>query len=245
MTEQLCAPVISFVLPAYNEGQLIENTLERLNNNLENNGLPFEIVVVDDGSIDNTRSKAICYSLDNQKVKVIGYTKNIGKGFAINTGFRNSKGDSVVLFDSDLDIDPKQIQRFIAPLKDCDIVIGSKWHPDSVVKIPAIRRLLSHGFNVLARLLTGVQVKDTQTGIKALKRDAFQNIFSRLCVKRYAFDMELLVLAKIYNLKIVELPVRLEIKESFNLHKILRMFLDLLGITYRLRIKKWYQRGIA
>ncbi len=245
MTEQLYAPLVSFVLPAYNEGQLIEITLERLNNNFENNGLPFEIVVVDDGSIDNTRSKAICYSLDNQKVKVIGYKKNIGKGFAINTGFRNAKGDAVVLFDSDSDIDPKQIQRFIEPLKECDIVIGSKWHPDSVVQIPAMRRLLSHGFNILAKLLTGVPVKDTQTGIKALRRDAFQNIFSRLCVKRYAFDVELLVLAKIYNLKIVEVPVNLNIDEPFNLQNILHMFIDLLGITYRLRIKKWYQRGIA
>ena len=108
-----------------------------------------------------------------------------------------------------------------------------------------MRRLLSHGFNILAKLLTGVPVKDTQTGIKALRRDAFQNIFSRLCVKRYAFDVELLVLAKIYNLKIVEVPVNLNIDEPFNLQNILHMFLDLLGITYRLRIKKWYQRGIA
>jgi glycosyltransferase involved in cell wall biosynthesis len=245
LTEQLYAPLISFVLPAYNEGKLIENTLERLNNNFENNGLPYEIVVVDDGSVDNTRSKAICYSLDNQKVKVIGYKKNIGKGFAINTGFRNSRGDAVVLFDSDLDIDPKQIQRFIEPLKDCDIVIGSKWHPDSNVKIPALRRLLSHGFNLLAKLLTGVPVKDTQTGIKALRRDAFQNVFSRLCVKRYAFDVELLVLAKIYNLKIVEVPVNLNINEPFSPRNIWRMFIDLLGITYRLRVKKWYQRGNA
>jgi glycosyltransferase involved in cell wall biosynthesis len=245
VSEQLHVPLVSFVLPAYNEGRLIENTLQRLNNNFENNGLPFEIVVVDDGSIDNTRSRAICYSLDNKKVKVIGYKKNIGKGFAINTGFRIAKGDAVILFDSDSDIDTKQIQRFIDPLKEGDIVIGSKWHPDSMVNIPVARRLLSYGFNVLARLLTGVPVKDTQTGLKALRREAFQSIFSRLCVKRYAFDVELLVLAKIYGLKIIEVPVNLNITEPFSLRNIWRMFIDLLGIAYRLRIRKWYQRGIA
>jgi glycosyltransferase involved in cell wall biosynthesis len=222
---------VSFVLPAYNEGHL--------------NDLPYEIVVVDDGSSDNTRSKAICYSLYNKEVRVFGYNKNSGKGFAIKTGFRKAKGDAVIFFDSDSDIDPNQVRRFIDTLKYGDIVIGSKWHPDSVVKIPFVRRLLSHSFNFLTRLLTGIAVSDTQTGIKALRREAFLDVFNRLCVKRYAFDVELLVLAKIYGLKVIEVPVDLSIRESFSLKNIWRMFIDLLGITYRFRIKKWYQRGIA
>ncbi len=237
--------LISFVLPAYNEGQLIEHTLAKLNSDCEYNNLPYEIIVVDDGSIDNTRSKAMCYSLYNRQVKVFGYNKNSGKGFAIAKGFKQAKGDAVVLFDSDSDVDSVQIQRFLDLLKDGDIVIGSKWHPNSVVTIPVTRRLLSHSFNVLARFLTGISVKDSQTGIKVLKREAFLNVFSRLCVKRYAFDVELLVLAKIYGLKIVEVPVKLTINKQFSIRNICHMFIDLLGIAYRLRIKKWYQRGIT
>jgi hypothetical protein len=88
-------------------------------------------------------------------------------------------------------------------------------------------------------------VNDTQTGIKAVKRDAFLNVFNQLCVKRYAFDVELLVLAKIYGLKVTEVPVKLMINEPFKLKEAWHMFMDLLGIAYRLRIKKWYQRGIS
>ncbi len=242
---KLSIEFMSFVLPAYNEEQIIESTLSKLNSNFSTKETPYEIVVIDDGSKDNTRNKALCYSTLNSQVKVLGYNKNEGKGYAITQGFKESKGDAIILFDSDSDIDPRQIQYFLDLLKKGDIVIGCKWHPKSVVKMPFMRRLLSHSFNFLTQLLTGLKVKDTQTGIKVLRRDAFADLFSQLCVKRYAFDVELLVLAKIYGLKIIEVPVNLTINHSFSFKNIWHMFIDLLGITYRLRIKKWYQRGLT
>jgi hypothetical protein len=122
-----------------------------------------------------------------------------------------------------------------------DIVIASKWHPDSVVKIPLTRRILSHGFNVLVRLLTGANLKDTQVGLKAMKKSAFKDIFPKLSVKRFAFDVELLAVANLHGLRIVEMPTRLRIAAPFHPKEILNMFVDLLGIAYRLRVIHWYQ----
>jgi hypothetical protein len=113
------------------------------------------------------------------------------------------------------------------------------------VEIPLIRRVLGHGFNVLVRLLTSVKLRDTQTGLKAIRRTALEDIFPRLTVKRYAFDVELLAVANLFGLKIVELPVRLKLDRMFSLREVWHMFVDLLGIAYRLRVKKWYQRAIV
>jgi len=238
-------PFVSFVLPAYNEGEFIERALERLDSVVNGNGLSREIIVVDDGSIDDTRLKVLNYAARRRNVRVFGYDRNVGKGFAVKTGFWKAAGDAVVFVDSDLDVDVGQVRRYVDALRFGDIVVGSKWHRDSVVEMSFVRRLLSRGFNVLVRLLTGVGVSDTQTGIKAVRREAFCEVFRRLSVKRYAFDVELLVLARVLGLRVVELPVKLKLSSRFSFRDVWRMFVDLLGITYRLRVKKWYQRGVA
>jgi dolichyl-phosphate beta-glucosyltransferase len=237
---------VSVVLPAYNEGEFIENALEKLESTICGDGLRYEVVVVDDGSIDDTRVKALRWSaraIRNGHVRVVGYDRNEGKGFAVKTGFCAALGDAVVFADSDLDVDFEQVKRYVDALRDGDIVIGSKWHKDSVVQVPLVRRFMGRGFNVLVKLLTGIKVADTQTGIKAIRREAFDRVFRSMSVKRYAFDVELLVVAKVFGLRVVELPVRLTMSNGFRLREIWRMFLDLLGITYRLRIKRWYQSG--
>jgi glycosyltransferase involved in cell wall biosynthesis len=234
--------LVSFVLPAFNEGEYIEDSLKRLESSFRNGYLNHEIVVVDDGSEDNTRLKAWKYARRNGHVKIIAYNRNLGKGFAVKTGFFGTAGDAVVFLDSDLDIDVKQVGNYIQALRFGDIVIGSKHHPESVVETTILRRFLSRGFNILTRLLTGVKINDTQVGIKAIRRDVFSGIFKQLSVKRYAFDVELMVLAYVYGLNVVELPVKLKISNKPNIKDIWQMFLDLLGISYRLRIKKYYQK---
>jgi len=234
-------PLVSFVLPAFNEGEFIEDVLERLDSSFGVNGLRYEVVVVDDGSVDDTRLRAWRYAVQNGHVRVVGYGKNVGKGFAVKTGFWLAVGDAVVFVDSDRDIDVRQVERYVEALKSADIVVGSKWHKDSVVEVPFVRKVLSRGFNALVRLLTGVGVEDTQTGIKAVRREAFESVFGRLSVKRYAFDVEMLVAARALGLRIVEMPVRLKIESRFSLTEVWHMFYDLLGITYRLKVRKWYQ----
>ena len=92
--------------------------------------------------------------------------------------------------------------------------------------------------------MTGAPLKDTQAGLKAMRKSAFVNIFPRLSVKRYAFDVELLTVADLYGLSIVEMPTQVRIEKSFQAKELFRMFIDLLGIAYRLRVIHWYQRPI-
>jgi glycosyltransferase involved in cell wall biosynthesis len=230
------------VIPAYNEELFIENTLGTIDSAVKDKKIKYEIVVVDDGSQDNTSLKALKYANGNGHVKVVRYPQNAGKGYAIKTGFMKATGDVVVFVDGDMEIDLNTISKYVKALDHADIAIASKWHPDSEVSMPFSRRILSRSFNLLSRILIGFNLKDTQVGLKAIRRSAFDNIFPRLAVKRYAFDVELLTVAHLYNLKIIEMPVRVKLGSPFKAKEIWRMFVDSLGIAYRLRIIHWYQR---
>jgi dolichol-phosphate mannosyltransferase len=235
---------LSFVVPAYNEEDFIEGTLGIIDAVIMGKKFTYEIVVVNDGSVDKTLEKAKLYAKKNGHVKVISYSKNVGKGYAIKTGFMKATGNVVFFTDSDMEIDLEKISDYIDALKHGDIVIASKRHCASKVDVPLSRRILSECFNALVRLLTGVTLKDTQSGLKAMKKNAFSDIFPRLAVKRYAFDVELLAVAKLYGLKVVEMPVNIKLEAKFKPLEMWRMFMDLLGIAYRLRIIHWYQRQL-
>jgi glycosyltransferase involved in cell wall biosynthesis len=236
---------LSFVIPAYNEESFIEDMLESIDAVIAGKHLPYEIVVVDDGSLDRTLANTVRYAKRNGHVKVVSYPENVGKGYAVKTGFMQSNGAVVVFADSDMEIDLSVISEYIEALKRGDIVIASKKHPDSRVKVPLSRKILSGGFNSLVRLLTGVPLKDTQSGLKAMRKSAFIDIFPRLAVKRYAFDVELLAVAHLFGLKVVEMPVNVKLDASFKPKEMWRMFVDLLGIAYRLRVIHWYQRPLS
>jgi glycosyltransferase involved in cell wall biosynthesis len=235
---------LSFVIPAYNEEDFIEDTLGAIDATIKGKNLPYEIVVVNDGSSDSTLQKARKYAGRNGHVKVVSYTENAGKGYAVKTGFMEASGNIVIFADGDMEIDLGAVSKYIDALKLGDIVIASKKHGDSHVDVPVSRRVLSEFFNALVRILTGVPLKDTQSGLKAMKKSAFVEIFPRLAVKRYAFDVELLAVANLCGLKIVEMPVNIKLDASFKPTSMCHMFLDLLGIAYRLRIIHWYQRPL-
>lgn len=236
-------PELSFVMPDYNEEDNIGLVIERVDAVLRRLGLRYELIVVDDGSTDKTGVKVKDYARNNGHVKVVGNKNNVGKGYVLRTGFSHAVGDVVVFLDSDAEIDQEQVVRYVEALKDADVAVASKWHPQSKVDIPLIRRVLSHGFNVLVRLLVGLRLSDMQTGLKAIRRDAFVRVFPRLTVKRFALDVEMLALANSLGLRIAELPINIRSRSLFSFREVWRMFLDLLGITYRLRVLKWYQRS--
>ncbi len=235
---------LSFVVPAYNEEDFIEEMLGSIDDVIADKHIPYEILVVDDGSIDSTLARARRYAGKNGHVKVLSYRQNIGKGHAVRTGFMKANGNVVVFADSDMEIDLTVISEYLDALKYGDIVIASKKHSDSRVDVPISRRILSEGFNGLVRLFTGVPLRDTQSGLKAMRKSAFIDIFPRLAVKRYAFDVELLAVANLYGLKVVEMPVNIELDAKFKPKEMVHMFLDLLGVAYRLRVIHWYQRQL-
>jgi len=236
-------PTVSVIMPAFNEQLRIADTIRAAQSNLERLPNAYEIIVIDDGSTDGTRNEATRLA-SNPHVKVVGYDRNRGKGFAFKFGAKYATGDIVVLMDSDTDVKPDLIQRYVTMLRRFDLAIGSKRHPESKVTAPVLRKFLSHAFNALVMLLTGIRVSDTQSGFKAFKRDALRKITSLVSVKQYAFDVEMLTIASLFKMKIVELPVEIELKRQFTFGKTIRMFVDLLGITYRLRIIHWYQRNL-
>jgi glycosyltransferase involved in cell wall biosynthesis len=235
---------LSFVIPAYNEEDFIEDTLGTIDEVIKGKNLPYEIVVVDDGSRDDTLAKARRYAGRNGHVKVVSYSENIGKGHAVKTGFMHTSGNVVIFADGDMEIDLRTISKYLDALNYGDIVIASKRHRDSQVEVPVSRRVFSKVFNGMVRFLTGVPLKDTQSGLKAMRKSAFIDVFPRLAVKRYAFDVELLAVANLYGLKVVEMPVNMRLDAKFEPKEMWHMFMDLLGIAYRLRIIHWYQRKL-
>jgi glycosyltransferase involved in cell wall biosynthesis len=236
------SPSLSVVLPAFNEEETIGLVIERTDSAAKKTGLRYELLVVDDGSNDHTRQEVLCSSKKNGSVRLVGYDDNFGKGFALTRGFFNSLGDLIVFLDTDADVEPECVVGFVDALRTADLVIASKRHPQSKIQAHFSRKLLSYGFNVIVRLVVGVDIKDTQTGLKAVRKSAFQQVFSLLSVKRYAFDVELIAVSKLLNLRIVELPVELRLNGGFRIKEIFRMLLDVLGIGYRLRIEKYYQK---
>jgi len=233
---------VSVIMPAYNEEENIEKTIEKTMKCLQRLAPDCEIIVVDDGSTDCTYLRAKQLSFRDSRVKVIRNGMNRGKGYSVKRAARSITGDFVVILDADLEIDPYQLGRLLTLLQKYDVCIASKRHPQSIYKAPFMRKLLSIGFNKLVRLFTGIKFSDTQTGLKAMRAEPFKKIMSIALIKRYAYDVEVLALAQLMGLRIAEVPVKIVQKARFGIRAVIHMLIDLLGITYRLRIKHWYQR---
>jgi glycosyltransferase involved in cell wall biosynthesis len=204
----------------------------------------YEIIVVNDGSKDDTRNvmNNIC-SID-ESIRLISYGTNMGKGYAIKQGVLHSRGKFVMFLDGDGEISTEVLSKYLEQLKHADMVIASKYHPESVVKVPISRKFFSKCFHLFVKALLGVKVSDTQVGLKIGDGEKFRKIFEKVLVKRYAFDAEMLAIAEILRLRIVELPVKIDLDKSFKKKEIMKMALDILGVAYRLRILRWYQRNM-
>lgn len=233
---------ISIIMPAYNEADCVADSIASTTEQFESTHKDLEIIVVDDGSVDETRRMA--ETVRDRRVRVVGYRSNKGKGYALKEGFSFVTGEFSFLVDSDSEICARNLRSYVRELENADIVVGSKRHPDSVITAPTVRKFLSISFNLLERILTGVKVSDTQSGLKGAKSGALYRILPLLSVKRYAFDAELLAVASVANLRIKEMPVQIHLTATFSLSQAFRMLIDLLGIAYRLRVKHWYQKNM-
>jgi glycosyltransferase involved in cell wall biosynthesis len=202
----------------------------------------YEIIVVDDGSKDSTGQKL--KALRDEHLKVISHPTNLGKGVAIKTGVKHATGEYTILLDADRDIDAKNIKQYIEALKEYDIVVASKRHPNSTYQAPTVRKMLSIAYNTLVKMLLGIKVGDTQTGFKAFKIKHLKTIMKVIVVKRYSWDAEALAVANMIKLKIAEAPAHIRQEKLFKFNDVLRMLMEVLGIAYRLRVIRWYQKNI-
>jgi glycosyltransferase involved in cell wall biosynthesis len=212
---------------------------------LDKLSVAYEVVVVSDGNTDATVREA--ERLESPAVRVFHYPMNIGKGFALSFGVDQSIGSLVTFIDADMELDPANIRGFIDLMQTsgCDGVIGSKRHPMSKINYPKPRRLQSAVYQLLVRLLFNLNVRDTQTGLKLFRRKVLAEVLPLLAIKRFAFDLELLVVAhQIGYRNICEAPISLEyqFESTVNLGSAWRVLWDTAAIFYRLRILRYYDR---
>lgn len=238
---------LSIVMPAYNEGENIYYNLQAVSDTVSKFMKRYEIIAVNDGSQDNTKSEIERCIAKNCHVRMVSYKKNQGKGSAIKHGVLKTTGDYIAFLDSDLDLPPEQIEQYMIPLinNQADVVIGSKMHKDSELEYPIIRRIISVGYYCLLRVLFHLNVKDTQTGLKVFKAEALKSVISSIKTKGFAYDIEILVALNCHGYKILEMPVKLVFRRGrgmgrIDLSDILRVFKDTWIIFYRANIKKEY-----
>jgi len=231
---------LSVIIPVYNQEKRVGVSLARIKRVLGSTLQAYEIVVVNDGSTDKTLDVLQEEQEKDPSIHIVSYPVNRGKGYAVREGVMRSKGSTVIFTDGDLDVSPEVIKDYIDELGSFDLVVASKRHPLSRVKAPQSRKFLSRAFSLVVRLLVGIKLKDTQAGLKAGNGDALRLIFSVMQVRRYAFDVELFVIADLLQLRIKEMPIEIELDRRFKVRDIARMFVDVSGIAYRHRVRHWY-----
>lgn len=240
---------ISILMPAYNEGGGIFNNLLKAWQTFKKFRFPFEILAIDDGSKDNTKDEIKRAGSLHSEIKLVENKTNIGKGFALKNGFLNASGDIIVFLDSDLEIAPFQVGNLLKAMRDNDseIAIGSKRHKESNLAYPFLRKILSTGYYVIIKLLFNLPVKDTQSGIKAFRRDVLDKIFPKILCKKYAFDVEILANAVRSGYKITEVPIKIVFLRKNNMGRIkindiLDIWIDTMAIWYRMKLLKYYDK---
>ncbi|MDD5748878.1 MAG: glycosyltransferase [Actinomycetota bacterium] len=236
---------ISVIVPAYNEEKAIYQSARQIVETLEKMDVQYEVILVDDGSTDNTGDEIRRAIKDFPNVQGVFIKENVGKGNALRRGFQHSKYENICMIDADLDLPPYQIGTLdqIMREKRADIVIGSKRHPQSRLNYPWYRKLYSTTYYFLILVMFGLPVKDTQTGIKIFSREVLERVFPRVVCKQYTLDLELLVVANRLGFKIAEAPVVLEFHKKYghiNWVDIRNIIVDTLAVFYRLYFLKYY-----
>ncbi len=236
---------LSVVIPAYNEAGSIRQVVGRLCEVASRAARTYEVVVVDDGSSDDTYEIVRSMALMNGAVVALREPVNRGKGSVVKLAAQFVRGNAVVVIDADMEIDPSSLKEYVAILHDFDICVASKRHPQSSYNAPIMRKFLSVAFNKGIRLTTGIRLADSQTGFKAMRGEHFRRILNVITVKRYAYDVEILAVAQLLKLKVAESPVRIVQTSQFSKKAMMYMVIDVLGIVYRLRVLRWYQKNLA
>lgn len=231
--------VLSVVIPAYNEGPRLEQAVAAVSAWMMTNTPDGDIIVVDDGSTDDTRARLSGLGLPN--VQAIYGTANRGKGAAVARGMLAARGDHIAFVDADLAYPLDQLTLLLERLHDgADVAVGARdLLPDENRAIYApVRRAATAVFNAMVTASLGLRVRDTQCGFKAFRRDAARALFSSITIERFGFDVEILYLAERWSLRVDRVPVRMRASTTSSVrivHDSVNMAADLLRIRTRAR----------
>ena|SRR6266567_2501145 len=243
-------PTYSIIIPAYNEGARLGTTLDRVLNYVAAQRWDAEVIVVNDGSRDQTPDLVRSYAQTHPAPRLLENPGNRGKGYSVRNGMLHAAGEILLFSDADLSSPIEEaIKLFAAIRSGADIAIGSRWlqpelqaHRQSV-----LRQFYGRIFNLALRILLGLNFKDTQCGFKAFTRKAAQTIFPLQEIERWGFDPELLYLARRSGLKVKEVAVVWSHSEGTRINPLrdgLRMFAEVLKIRWNALMGKYSQPKI-
>jgi dolichyl-phosphate beta-glucosyltransferase len=205
-------PFLSVIVPAYKEGERIGRNLLEIDRYLKEKNYAYEIIVVVDGSSDNTAEVARNYALQVPHMRIIENEKNYGKGYAVRQGLLQSKGKWRLFLDADGSTSITHLDSFSAQFEGgFDVIIGSRKIEGSFIQVhqPKYREIMGEGGNWLIRIILGLwNYPDTQCGFKILSDTAAKEVAGRMVVDRFGFDFELIILAIKLGFKIKQMPVR-------------------------------------
>ena len=229
----------SIVIPAYNEGERIRNTIERILAFAASRQWSYELLIVNDGSTDDTAAIVQSYTEQHPDLHLIENPGNHGKGYSVRNGMLHSRGEIVLFSDADLSSPVEEsLKLFAASEAGADVAIGSRWLRTDLQlqRQPLHRQLFGRLFNLALRLVLGLHFKDTQCGFKAFTRKAAYAIFPLQHIERWGFDPEILFLARRFGFQIQEVAVRWSHREGTRINP-LRDGIRMVGEMLRVR---WY-----
>jgi dolichyl-phosphate beta-glucosyltransferase len=229
---------LTLVFPCYNEAERLPRTLAAYLAELSQQPGAIEVLVVDDGSTDRTFAVAQAIAAQDDRVRVIRSQPNHGKGFGVRAGVLQAQGELIVFTDADGSYGPAEAARVTAALTDAPVAIGCRsagWATG-----PPARRLASRLFNRVIQALLRLPYRDTQCGLKGFRRHAAVELFGRARLDGFAFDAEILFLARRLGLAVTEVPVRAEVRDGSKV----QLVVDALGMLRDvLRVRRWAVSG--
>jgi glycosyltransferase involved in cell wall biosynthesis len=226
----------SIVLPAFNEGVRIGPSLRKALAFVREQGWSAEIIVVDDGSRDDTAEVVRGFMANAPEVRLLQNPGNHGKGYSVRNGMLNSRGEILLFSDADFSSPVQEALKLIAAIREgADVALGSRWlqAETQTVRQSLLRQFVGRAYNILLRVALGLPFKDTQCGFKAFTRQAAEIIFTRQQIEGWGFDPELLFIARKFKLKIAEVPVEWANDDRSKVNPIrdgIKMFVELLKI---------------
>ena len=224
---------LSVIVPCYNEKDRFKNGLDHYLNYLNKQKYAWELILVNDGSSDSTLELMNKVSKKNKKVKIVSYSENKGKGYAIVRGVKNARGKCILFSDLDHSVPIKTVESFFDYFKSGNVaVIGSRRVKGSkfIKRQPALREFLGRGFTFLVRIFVDWQIKDSTCGFKAFESKVAKKIFKKITIYDWAFDAEILFICKKNNIKYIQAPVAWEDKRGSKVSPIKDVFNSLLGL---------------
>jgi dolichyl-phosphate beta-glucosyltransferase len=239
-SKEKCLPELNYsiVIPAYNEGTRLGPTLDKVLSYIALHGCDAEVIVVNDGSRDNTADIVREMAINHPALHLVENPGNRGKGYSVRNGMLHAQGRVVVFSDADLSSPIEEVPKLLQAISQgADIAIGSRWLRAELQtqRQPLHRQLFGRIFNLMLRLTLGLQFKDTQCGFKAFRRRAVQTIFPLQRIERWGFDPEILFLARRFGFTVQEIPVAWGHVGDARIHPLIdgsRMVMEMLRVRW-------------